>query len=81
MNFPEEEAVAEAICNELTITPIPISLSCWKEQDRESGTKPSLGRGGLGRRFKICCTSDNPNLTLIGNKFISSIQGCFDSKW
>lgn len=74
--------MAEAVCNELTITPIPISLSCWKEQDRESGIKLSLGRKGLGRKFKICCTSDYPDyLILIGNKLISSVQGCPDSKW
>lgn len=83
MPLPEEEVVAETICNELAIYLIPISLSCWRAQDRESGIKLSLGRrGGWGEGiFKICCSSDHPNLILIGNKFISSNQGCFDSEW
>lgn len=45
---PEEEAVAETMCCELTIAPIPCPLCCWQGGGRELGIKLSpLRRDGV----------------------------------
>jgi len=40
----EEEGAAETTCDELTVTPVPVSLSCSEGGGREMGVKLSPGR-------------------------------------
>jgi len=46
---PEEEAAAETMCDELTVTPIPCPPAPLRREGREMGVKLSPGRrGGSG---------------------------------
>ena len=68
---PEEEGAAETMWDELTATPIPIPLCCWRGGGRGIGSKAEpRKKGGVGGRciFKVWFYFSSSYSDLSGNK-------------